>query len=194
MRWSPVHVARALLREDPMNAFEKLGLELELTVSEEEVREAFRRKAAEAHPDSGGSEQEFSGLQAAREVLLGPSARLREWLAAKGVEVDPRGQIEASLMDLFQKVAETGSGAEEAIRRNAAAQSALAKAMLEVQLMARREKLKDLLAEVETEIRGRIDRFAMLEKNQNDAAKILRDLIFLEKWRGTLKGLYGRLM
>ncbi len=177
-----------------MSAFELLGLPVELVVSEEVVREAFRAKAALVHPDSGGDAGEFSALQVAQEVVLSPARRLKEWLVVTGVEVDARGQIGAGLMDLFQKVAEVGTAAEAAIKAGSTAGSMLTKAMAEVSLMRQREEVKDLLAEVEGEIRERSGMFSEIENGRADGGKTMRDLVFLEKWRGTLKGIYGRLM
>lgn len=179
-----------------MNAFERLGLGVGLVVSEEEVRDAFRKKAAEAHPDSGGDEAEFAEMRLAQEVLLSPSKRLKEWMCAKGESVDVRGQIETGLMDLFQKVAEVGAGAEAAIKAAEAAQSALARGMAEVGQMASREQVKDLLAGIEAELEERVARFEGIDGSEDFrfASETMRDLIFLEKWKGTLKGLYGRLM
>ncbi len=177
-----------------MNSFELLGLPVGLLVSEEVVREAFRAKAAGVHPDSGGDAGDFGGLQVAQEVLLSPGKRLKEWLAAREIEVDSRGQIDAGLMDLFQKVAEVGSAAEEAIKAGEKAASMLTKAVAEVALMKQREAVKNLLAEVELEIRERVGEFSEIERGCADGGKVMRNLVFLEKWRATLKGLYGRLM
>ncbi|MGJ8642478.1 MAG: hypothetical protein ACSHX9_03645 [Luteolibacter sp.] len=164
--------------------------------SEDAVREAFRKGASGAHPDSGGNEVEFAAMQVAQEALLSPSKRLKEWLGAKGEEVDSRGQIETGLMDLFQKVAEVGSGAEAAIKAAEAAQSALAKGMAEVGQMNSREQVKDLLVKIEAELQERVSRFRVIEESEDFrlASETMRDLIFLEKWKGTLKGLFGRLM
>lgn len=104
---------------EELNAFERLRLEVRLDLSEEEVREAFRKMAGVMHPDSGGDEKDFSELQLAQEVLLSPARRLKEWMLAKGTEADARGQIGSGLMDLFQKVAETGNAAESAIKLGA---------------------------------------------------------------------------
>lgn len=177
-----------------MSAFETLGVGLKLRVSVEEIREAFRQKAAVLHPDSGGDEQEFAKLQAAQEVLLSPARRLKEWIAVRGLEIDSRGQIEGGLMDLFQKVSEVGAAAEQLIRENAGAKSALVKAMAEVKLIKHRELVQELLETISDEIKQRVDQFGILEEDQSEAGKIMRDLIFLEKWQATLKGIYGRLM
>lgn len=177
-----------------MNAFECLGMRVALTVSTEEIREAFRVRAAAVHPDGGGDEAEFTALREAREVLESPAKRLREWLRVKGVETDARGTIAGELVDFFQKVAETGSGAEAAIKTASEAQSALAKGIAEVRLMGIREKMKNLLSEIEAGIASREGLFPAIEIGASDAATAMRDLVFLEKWRGAMRSLYGRLM
>jgi curved DNA-binding protein CbpA len=177
-----------------MSAFERLGMRVGLVISEEEIRDAFRTKAAEVHPDSGGNEEEFAALQVAQEVMLSPARRLREWLSANGIAADERGTIAGEMVDLFQKVAETGAKAEAAIKAGEKAQSALAKGMAEVRLMGEREGVKDLLARIESEIRVRAQVFSEIEEARRDAAIVMRDLVFLEKWRGAMKSLYGRLM
>ena len=176
------------------NVFELLGLRVGLLVSDEEIREAFRVKAAVMHPDSGGDELEFAKLQGARDELLSPARRIKAWMTARGLEVDARGQIEGGLMDLFQKVSEIGATAEQLIRENAGAKSALVKAMAEVKLMKQRELVKELLEKIAGEIQYRTERFHEVEEGSVDPATVMRDLIFLEKWRATLKGIYGRLM
>lgn len=177
-----------------MSAFERLGMPLRLVVSEEEIREAFRKMAAVIHPDSGGDETDFSELQMAQEILLSPARRLKEWMGARSIEADARGQIGAGLMDLFQKVAEVGNAAEGSIKLGAGAQSSLAKAMAEVKLMGERERVKALLAEIGGEIEERVSAFAGIEAGEVDPGKVMRDLVFLEKWRASMKSVYGRLM
>ncbi|MDE0837279.1 MAG: DnaJ domain-containing protein [Akkermansiaceae bacterium] len=177
-----------------MNAFGRLGLDVRLVISEEEIRNSFRKKAGVLHPDSGGDEKEFSELQLAQEILLSPARRLKEWMGAESVEADARGQIGAGLMDLFQKVAEIGNAAEATIKVGAGAQSSLAKAMAEVKLMGERERVKSLLAEIAGEIGKRIAAFPEIEEGEADPGKVMRELIFLEKWRASMKSVYGRLM
>lgn len=177
-----------------VSAFETLGIRVGLVVSEEEIREAFRVRAAVLHPDSGGDEQGFAKLQAARDMLLSPAKRIKAWMSARGIEADARGRIEGGLMGLFQKVSETGAAAELLIRENANAKSALVKAMAEVKLIRQRELVQQLLEGIATEVKQRTDGFQEVEEGRIDPATIMRDLIFLEKWQATLKGIYGRLM
>ena len=97
-------------------------------------------------------------------------------------------------MDLFQMVSEVGAAAEALIRENAGAKSALVKAMAEVKLIKQRELVQVLLEEIAAEMKSRMDTFQSVEKGEGNPDRLMRDLIFLEKWRSTLKGIYGRLM
>ena len=177
-----------------MNAFERLDLLVSLGISEDEIREAFRKAAAVMHPDSGGEEKVFSEIQLAQEVLLSPARRLKEWMGVRSIHADERGQIGAELMDLFQKFAEAGNAAEAAIKAAEGSHSALAKAMAEVKLMGQRERVKSLLAEIGEGIAGRVTMFPGIETGDVDPGKVMRDLVFLEKWRAAMKSVYGRLM
>lgn len=177
-----------------MNAFAKLGLEVSLVIAAGEIRDAFRERAAAAHPDSGGEEAEFAALREAREILESPGKRLREWLRVNGMEADVRGTIAGDLVDFFQKVADAGAEAEAAIKSAGDAHSALAKGMAEVRLIAAREKVKSLLSGIEEGIAAHEGLFPGIEIGETDAATAMRDLAFLEKWRGAMRSLYGRLM
>lgn len=53
--------------------YEILGVSRDAT--EEDLKRAYRRKAREFHPDSGGDEESFKELTAAYEVLRNPQAR-----------------------------------------------------------------------------------------------------------------------
>lgn len=177
-----------------MSAFERLGLKVRLVVSEEEIREAFRLRAAELHPDSGGDGTEFARLKEAKDILISPARRLREWMLVRGIGAEQRGQIAGGLMDLFRKVSEAGAAAEILIRKHAEAGSALVKAFTEVSLITQREEIKNLLEHVAAEVEQRVGLFAAVEAGTSDPAVIMRDLVFLEKWRATLRGIYGRLL
>lgn len=181
-----------------MDAFAKLGLEPRLTLSQEEIREAFREAGKLAHPDAGGAEEDFSALRAAADLLSSPSRRLKHWLELRGAVPDARGTIDPGLMDLFSIVGTTTQQAETAIRKRDAALSALAKALVENELRLALESVEKAIAAVDGAIDGICSSFPEIEASETPdaerAAKLARDLAFLEKWRAGLRSCYSRLV
>jgi len=165
-------------------------------IEREELNQAFREAGKSAHPDAGGSEEVFARLQAAVDVLNSPARRLKAWLELKGVEVDPRGSIGNALMDEFGRVGEVTQKAEAVIRKREAAQSALAKALLESETQVCREQLEAAMARIERLIQDACAGFGQLEQAGSiDPAAVqrFRDLSFLEKWQASLRTLLPRL-
>lgn len=77
------------------SAYEVLGLQT--TATETEIRAAYKRKAAEAHPDRhGGSDQAhefFLEIQAAYQILSDPVRR-------QAHDVDPEAQLDETILEL----------------------------------------------------------------------------------------------
>ncbi len=180
------------------NAFDRLGMQPCLVLSEETLREAFRAAGKQAHPDGGGADGEFTALNEAFSTLVSPARRLRHWLEMRGLTVETRGTIDTALMDLFSKVGTITQRAEILIRRREEAKSALARAMLEAETQICREELEAAIATVETWITRECGVFPELEKSENPdldgASKIARNLVFLEKWRVSLRSCFSRLV
>lgn len=55
------------LNEPAMNPFTILGVDAGVT--EDGLKEAYRKRARETHPDAGGSQEEFVKVQAAYETI-----------------------------------------------------------------------------------------------------------------------------
>ena len=181
------------------DAFAILGFGPRLVLSEDEVRTAFREAGKRLHPDAGGGEGEFSALKEAQNILASPSRRLRHWLELKGAIVETRGTIGGGLMDLFGKIGAITQRTEALIRKRDAAQSALARALLEPETQACREEVETAIADVDAVIGGECADFPAWEENP-DAVPLdrvqqtVRDLTFLEKWRAGLRSGYSRLV
>jgi len=180
------------------NAFDRLGLEPGLVLTEETLREAFRAAGKQVHPDAGGGEGEFTALNEAFAILSSPSRRLRHWLECRGLTVETRGTIDTALMDLFSEVGAVTQRAEALIRKREDAKSALVRAMLEGGTQSCREALEAAIAKVETWITAECETFPILEKSQNPdlatVSKTARNLVFLEKWRAGLRAGFSRLV
>lgn len=180
------------------NAFETLGIETRLIVSEDALREAFREAGKTAHPDAGGADESFAKLRESFELLSSPSRRLKHWLELRGVVADARGSVDAALMDLFSKVGDVSGSAEQLIRKRDDTKSALGLALLEREVQACRESVEEAGRMVEAAMLHECAAFSNYENQQaldlEAAARTVRNLAFLEKWRIGLRALFSRLI
>jgi len=180
------------------NAFQILGSEPRLILSDEAVRDLFREAGKRAHPDAGGGEGEFAALREAFAIVASPSRRLRHWLELRGTPGELRGTIDGPLMDVFAEVGAVTQQADSLIRKREEAKSVLVRAMLEGETQVCRETVEKAIARVEALIAGECSPFGEWENSANpDVAaisKAARNLAFLEKWRTALRGCFGRLV
>ncbi len=180
------------------NAFEILGIEPRLVLSDESLRDLFREAGKQAHPDAGGGEGEFATLREAFAVVSSPSRRLRHWLELRGTPGEVRGSIENSLMEVFAEVGAVTQQAESCIRKREEAKSVLVRAMLEGETQMCREAVENSISRVESLITRECAVFSEWEISEQPdivaASKAARNLAFLEKWRAGLRGSYARLV
>lgn len=179
------------------SAYDLLGITPRLVLADEALREAFREAGRKAHPDGGGAEGEFTALAEALAVLSSPARRLREWMTVRGWGLETRGAIDGELMDLFASVGSTSQRVEGLLRRREGAKSALVRAMLEGETQRCREEVEAALRSVEERMAEECRVFEVLEVGGGDealASRVYRNLVFLEKWRHSLRGFYGRLV
>ncbi len=180
------------------NAFEILGIDPALTISDETLRTAFREGGKSAHPDAGGGDAEFARLREAFEILGSPSKRLKHWLELRGHTVETRGVVDTALMDLFGEVGAITQKAEAVIRKRGETKSALGLAMLEGQTQVCREEVEKALRLVEAAMEDACAVFPEIEISEKpdleSATKTVRNLAFLEKWRAGLRSVFSRLV
>lgn len=175
------------------DAFATLGIPRRLAWTEDELRQAFRDAGKSAHPDAGGTGGGFQALQEALGILSSPSRRVKHWLQLREIPGDDRGTLGSDLMDAFSQIGSILQEADALIRKREAAQSALAKAMLEGATQILRERIETGQASLENLIIPRLARFDFLETGEGDPWQVVRDLAFLEKWQAQLRERYGRL-
>ena len=180
------------------DAFQILGIEPALNLSDEALGEAFRVAGKRTHPDAGGGEGEFAALREAFAILSSPSRRLRHWLELRGTSGEIRGTIEPSLMDLFTEVGAVTQQAGTLIRKRDDAKSALVRAMLESEIQICREGVERAIAHVEMRITRDCMGFSEMENALNldveTASEVARNLAFLEKWRAGLRACFSQLV
>lgn len=181
-----------------MNAFQILGIQPALVISDDVLRDLFREAGKLAHPDAGGGDGEFAALREAFAIVSSPSRRLRHWLELRGTPGEVRGTIDPSLMDLFTGVGAVTQQAESLIRKRDEAKSALVRAMLEGETQLCREAVERAISQVEARISSECAVFPDFEKfpdlDVEAASKAARNLAFLEKWRAGLRAFFSRLV
>ena len=180
------------------NAFEILGIEPRLTIDDETLRGAFRDAGRTAHPDAGGGDEAFARLREAFDIVSSPSRRLKHWLELRGTPPETRGTVDPALMDLFSEVGAATQQAESLLRKRDGTKSALGLALLERETHSCREAVERNLRLVESAISRECAVFPEIESaaapDVNAVSKTARNLTFLEKWRGGLRGVFSRLV
>jgi curved DNA-binding protein CbpA len=84
----------------PIDPYAELGVER--SASDKEVRAAFKRRAKKAHPDQGGSADEFHRARTAMIVLTDPDRRAR-FDATGAVEEEKPDNVRAAALQIIQK-------------------------------------------------------------------------------------------
>lgn len=111
------------------DAFALLDLPRRPWLEADDVRAAFQRKAAVAHPDRQGESGDFSELTRAYETLREPASRLRHLLTLEQPGLTIPTGVPPDLMDWFPRVGVQLKALKDAALKRAAATSALARAM-----------------------------------------------------------------
>lgn len=161
------------------------------------LKDAFHRATAQQHPDvAGGSGDEASALNAAYAVLRDPATRLRHLLELEwpGAPVVPQS-IAPELADLFGEIAALRQMGATLTKKEAAAQSPLARALLAGERAGQRSALAEALAALadgedaaREELRSLDSNWdARDEKARAALAALQQRLAFLAKWQAQLR-------
>jgi curved DNA-binding protein CbpA len=151
-------------------------------LAEDDVRAAFQRLAATAHPDRAGTDADFSELTRAYETLREPAARLRHLLALEQPELARSSGVPADLAEWFPRVA-----AQVQILKQAGT-SPLAKALARGETGEAERVLRDVnaLREITLARVRKIDA-QWPAADFAELAGLLARLSFLDKWTAQLR-------
>lgn len=181
-----------------MNAFELLKLKPTLIIEPDLISQAFCDVAKLHHPDQGGDTDCFNEIRAARDLLSSPSRRLKEWLRIHQIEADPRGSVDAAIMDLFSCIGELSQRCEALAKKREATRTRLALAMLENETQLLREELEKTIQIVTDAIARECESFTDIERAGHSAAdqagRVFRNLSFLEKWLLSMQSARTRML
>lgn len=181
-----------------MDAFAVLELPRRASLTEEAVRGAYFQ--ASKVP---GADQE--ALNAALQTLVTPEKRLKHLMEVAAPD-DARNwravAMPERLMDLFMRVGRTKSATEMLLKRRQEAKSALARALLQPEVLALREQAEGVassLSEVmEERTNGLAELDAALAEGDPEAwrrvAEAQAHLAYLSKWQAQVRELLLGLM
>jgi curved DNA-binding protein CbpA len=161
------------------------------------LKEAFHRATAQQHPDvAGGTGEQAAALNAAYAVLRDPASRLRhllelEWPGAANATV----AIAPDLTDLFGKIGALRRVGAELAKKEAAAQSPLARALLageqaehHPQLAATLATLADAESAAFNDLRALDAAWEQRDESTRDHLLALQQrFAFLAKWQAQVR-------
>lgn len=163
----------------------------------EALKEAFHRATAQEHPDvAGGSGENAAALNAAYAILREPASRLRHLLETEWPDSSPSPTvIPSALADFFGRIATLRQAGAALAKKEAAAHSPLARALLAGDRAAHRRELQAVLAHL-----GAAEAAAVADLRALDSAWEQRDpampsllgvaqqqFSFLAKWQAQLR-------
>lgn len=174
--------------------FALLGLDRRPAVEPDQVDAAFARLAAECHPDGPHPDHErFAALNAAAATLRDVPARLRA-LIPEGSFAEHAGtrQLSIDLTNVFVSCGEAASAAGSFLKKRAASQSAIARALLAGEEIAVLDALQSALAqlsEIDEKLAARLEAVDRAWPDTFDPV-VLEELAdgyrYLLRWRATL--------
>lgn len=178
-----------------MNAWQKLGLPVCLSLEAENIEQCFRQASEGAHPDAGGEAGRFEELREARDVLRDDFRRLEAWLHFKEVELSHSGVVSPEAGEMFVKVNELTTGVDHWLAQGAAKSSGLGKALWQKEGFTWKARLEVLQEEVAEWYERTVADFAAVESNLDfEKALLIRgELGFLRKWKASLQERFGKI-
>lgn len=194
--------------ESPADFFAVLGVPRSAAVDPELLKGRLRELGKEIHPDAGGRPDgaALEEVNAAYAALADPAKRLRHWMLLEFGEgsVSKGGAVAESLMGLFSDVAVALQRAEGVIERKEAARTAIAKAVVEPDVIAAQTALSEVGGPVGVAIKerqGRLEEVDTLagggaddrERARELADTLYRELAFLLKWQRQVQACFARL-
>lgn len=201
-------------RAEPKDDFARLGLPRRAALSVDEVRAAFQKAAAAAHPDhaSDAAEKElrtadFTKLNEASARLSATTTRLKHLLALEYPDLEGGGSrsvvMDDALVALFSQVGGAVRAAAQWSAKQRAATTFLARAALAGEEMLAREELETAGEKLRAALDGQHAALSEIDRRRGgegddvgqELAALGQRAAFLEKWQAQLQsawaGMFG---
>jgi hypothetical protein len=165
----------------------------------EALKERFHRQTAESHPDvaGGGDDGDFAAFNAAYTALRDPASRLRHLLELEAPDLlAPSQEIPTDLTDLFMRIAGFRRALDVFRKKESAASSSLARALLAGERLALSDQGDGVRAGLEAAYDAAMETLRAIDSDwkrdprPTDAVERLAALhhqcAYLSKWRSQL--------
>jgi hypothetical protein len=160
------------------------------------LKAKYHQLTARHHPDLAGGSADFADINRAYQTLADPGARLRHLLDLESPGAISRAQpVPEDIALFFTPVADVCEAVESFLKKQSAAASPLAKALLSTEQFQLQEKLEEIistLAQKQDSLLTRVKEADILWLN--DRAAALRQLPalwqsfgYISKWLATLR-------
>lgn len=178
------------------DCFARLGAERRPWLDPEDLKEKYHQLTARHHPDVAGASGDFSEINHAYQVLADPAARLRHLLDLEFPGALARAQpVPEDIASFFAPVAEARQGLDGFLKKQAAAASPLAKALLSTEQYQAQERLEETIASLQRKqdsLFAQIREADMLWLTDRPAALRLLSVLwqslgYIAKWLATLR-------
>lgn len=169
--------------------FAVLGLPRRPALDPVVLKEKYLRLAAGAHPDAGGTDEEFRAVQAAYKTLLDPASRLRHLSELEFGSVEKKSA--PVFPDLFMKVGEALQHAKAFRARMEKTSSPLARALLAQDRQALLDQLQAAAQAVEEALQVQACELETLDArwpgiDAVELSRVAAGFAFLSRWRAEI--------
>lgn len=93
-------------------ALKELGLQPNAKYSDKEIKNAYRKRSLETHPDKGGSSEQFVRVAEAYELLQGGNGKTSFQFSGESGSEEKMQQAEDMFFDMFEEYFETGQAVD----------------------------------------------------------------------------------
>ena len=172
--------------------FDTLGMERRLDFSPETLQMHYDVRCREAHPDAGGSTEDFDAVAEAHGCLASPSRRLRHWLGLTGSAVVEDGSLPPAVEERFGQINTLLRATSEIVERHQNARSTLVRSLAEAEGISLQGRIAQARSEIENAIGEILVAFKRFDENDHheirkEAITAARSLSFLERWEAQLR-------
>jgi DnaJ-domain-containing protein 1 len=167
----------------------------------EQLKQKYHELTLARHPDRALADADrreadsfpysFAEITEAYRVLADPKLRLQHLLKLQDYDAPADSSIPADLLDLFSRIGNFFQATDGLLQKSQATQNALARSLLQPEILAARREAEDILGQVRVLHHDAIAQTRALNESWSEAlpavALLSRRLAYLTRWIQQLK-------